>query len=118
MVIVVRAGYGFVFKPLPLSQVLTWKGVSQYISLAIPGLFQNAFEWIIQEVAVILAGYVTNSTIALSATVILANLMYLVMAFMAGIAVCFMYMHTLTLSLWQLSDEYVIWNIFPPDISI
>jgi len=78
--------WGASVSPLPLSTVLTRKGVSEYLQLAIPGLFQNAFEWIIQEVAVILAGYVVNSTIALSTTVILANLMYLVMAFMSGIA--------------------------------
>ena len=63
--IVIRSDYGFVFKPLPLHTVLAKEGLSQYMALAIPGMFQNAFEWIIQEVATILAGYVVNSTIAL-----------------------------------------------------
>merc|ERR1712113_558627 len=73
--IVIHSGYGFVFKPLPIGQVLTKKG-----------LFQNAFEWIIQEVAIILAGYVVDSTIALSTTVILSNVNVIPMAFMIGIS--------------------------------
>ena len=50
------------------------------------GLFQNAFEWIIEEVAVILAGYVINPTVALSTCVILSNLFYvIILSFSIGV---------------------------------
>lgn len=85
IILIVRKGYGFVFEPLDFSQIWTKKGVWHYIALAIPGLFQNAFEWIIEEVAVILAGYVAQPTIALSTTVILVNLFLIVISFSVGI---------------------------------
>jgi len=84
-VMIVRKGYGFVFVPLPWSHIFTSRGVYHYLALAIPGLFQNAFEWIIEEVAVILAGYVASPTIALSTTVILSNLFLVVISFSVGI---------------------------------
>ena len=82
---IVRKGYGFVFVPLELSHIFTARGIRHYLALAIPGLFQNAFEWIIEEVAVILAGYVAQPTIALSTTVILSNLFLVVISFSVGI---------------------------------
>jgi len=82
---IVRKGYGFVFVPLELGIIFTKRGISHYLALAIPGLFQNAFEWIIEEVAVILAGYVASPTIALSTTVILSNLFLVVISFSVGI---------------------------------
>eukprot|EP00486_Rosalina_sp_Unknown_P015381 CAMPEP_0201593302 /NCGR_PEP_ID=MMETSP0190_2-20130828/190948_1 /ASSEMBLY_ACC=CAM_ASM_000263 /TAXON_ID=37353 /ORGANISM="Rosalina sp." /LENGTH=424 /DNA_ID=CAMNT_0048052441 /DNA_START=86 /DNA_END=1357 /DNA_ORIENTATION=+ len=85
IVTLIRKGYGYIFVPLPLSTIWTYKGIYQYLALAIPGLFQNAFEWIIEEVAVILAGYVINPTIALSTTVILSNLFLIVISFSVGI---------------------------------
>ena len=60
----------------------------QYIAidLYLTGLFQNAFEWIIEEVAVILGGYVINPQIALSTCVILSNLFYVViLSFSIGV---------------------------------
>ena len=86
IVLVIRKGYGFVFEPSPSSVVWTRKGIYHYLALAIPGLFQNAFEWIIEEVAVILAGYVAQPTIALSTTVILSNLFLVVISF--SVAIC------------------------------
>eukprot|EP01084_Bolivina_argentea_P134357 237011_1 len=85
-ILVVHKGYGFVFIPLPVSTIFTKKGIYHYLALAIPGLFQNAFEWIIEEVAVILAGYIAQPTVAISTTVILSNLFLIVISF--SVAIC------------------------------
>ena len=84
IIMLIRKGYGYVFVPLPLGTICTGRGIYEYLALAIPGLFQNAFEWIIEEVAIILAGYVVNPTIALSTTVILNSLFLIVIAFSIG----------------------------------
>ena len=54
------------------------------MNLAIPGLFQNAFQWIIEEVAVFMSGYITQPTIAISTTAILANVYLVVSPFPLG----------------------------------
>ena len=72
------------FKPHSLSIVWTKKGMMNYINLAIPGLFQNAFQWIIEEVAVLMSGYITQPTIAISVTVILSNIYLVVLPFPVG----------------------------------
>eukprot|EP01083_Nonionella_stella_P170185 578642_1 len=82
----VYRGYGYVFKPLPLNVVLQWKRVKEYIALSLPGLFQNAFEWIILEIATLLAGYIVSPQIAISTTVIMGNLLGFMIAFAFGIA--------------------------------
>merc|ERR1712228_807183 len=58
--LLIHRGYGYLFVCLPFSTIFKSKGIYQYLALAIPGLFQNAFEWIIEEAAVILAGYVSK----------------------------------------------------------
>eukprot|EP01084_Bolivina_argentea_P312598 541202_1 len=78
-------GYGYLFIPHSLNVIYTKTGMMDYINLAIPGLFQSAFQWIIEEVAVILAGYVAQPDIALSTTVILLNVLLIVIPFSIGI---------------------------------
>ena len=106
LIVIICKGYGYVFVPLPLSTIWTYRGIYQYLVLAIPGmyqlrssfsynknipcmintgLFQSAFQWIIEEIAVILAGYVVNPTIALSTTVILSNLFLIVISCSIGV---------------------------------
>jgi len=80
-----RKGYAHIFVPLPMHRVCTRKGITNYLALAVPGLFQNAFQWIIQEIAVILAGYVASPTVVLSTIVILSNLFLVADAFSIGI---------------------------------
>ena len=77
-------GFGYIFKPQPLSVVWTKKGMTQYINLALPGLAQSSFQWIIEEMAVLLAGWVADSTIALSTSVILTNVLFVVNPFGIG----------------------------------
>ena len=55
-----------------------------YSNLAIPGLFQNEFQWIIEEVVVLMSGYITQPTIAISVTVILSNIYLVVLPFPVG----------------------------------
>mmetsp|Transcript_25400 Transcript_25400/g.40408 ORF Transcript_25400/g.40408 Transcript_25400/m.40408 type:complete len:500 (+) Transcript_25400:30-1529(+) len=86
LVMIIYKGYGFMLIPLPVRLIWTKRGIHHYLALAIPGLFQTAFQWIIEEVGVILAGYVAQPTIALSTTVILSNLFLFVVAF--GVAIC------------------------------
>jgi len=83
--LLVYKGYGYMFIPQPLSVVCTRKGIMQYINLAIPGLCQSSFQWIIEEMAVLLAGYVAQPTIALSTSVILANVFLVVIPFPIGV---------------------------------
>eukprot|EP01084_Bolivina_argentea_P047045 86664_1 len=86
LLMLVYKGFGYVFKPIPIRIIWTKKTILDYIYLAIPGLFQNAFEWIIQEVAVIFSGYVIYPNIALSTTVIISNLSLIILAFSIGIS--------------------------------
>eukprot|EP01084_Bolivina_argentea_P028298 52618_1 len=79
-------GYGYVFKPISISIVLQTTKVKEYIYLSLPGLFQNAFEWIILEIATLLAGYLISPQIAISTTVIMGNLLGFMIAFAFGIA--------------------------------
>jgi len=83
--LLVYKGYGYMFEPKPLSIVCTKKGITQYIALALPGLAQSSFQWIIEEMAVLLAGYVAQPTIALSTSVILANIFLVVIPFPIGV---------------------------------
>ena len=83
---VIYRGYGYIFKPLSIYKVLNYKLVKEYIYLSLPGLFQNAFEWIILEIATLLAGYIINPQIAISTTVIMGNLLGFIIAFAFGIA--------------------------------
>ena len=41
LIVIIRKGYGFVFVPLPLSTIWIYKGIYQYLALAIPGVYQR-----------------------------------------------------------------------------
>eukprot|EP01083_Nonionella_stella_P220989 790073_1 len=86
LVLLIYKGYGFIFIPLPFTTVWSLKGIYNYLALALPGLCQNMFEFIIQEAAIVLSGYVASPTTALSATVILNNLFLVVISF--SLATC------------------------------
>ena len=83
--LLVYKGYGYMFIPKPLSIVCTKKGIMQYINLALPGLAQSSFQWIIEEMAVLLAGWVAQPEIALSTSVILVNVFLVVIPFPIGV---------------------------------
>eukprot|EP01084_Bolivina_argentea_P263261 445503_1 len=87
LIVLLYNSYAYLFIPHNLGIVLTKKGIYEYISLATPGLFQNAFEWIIEELAVILSGYVIQPQIAMSSSVILSNLFNIIVLPVA-IGVC------------------------------
>ena len=61
-------------------------GCKTYIKLALPGVFQESFEWIILELAVLLSGYVQNPSIAISTTVIMQQIDLLIFSFSYGCA--------------------------------
>ena len=83
--LLVYKGYGYMFVPKPLSIVCAKKGIMQYINLALPGLAQSSFQWIIEEMAVLLAGWVAQPEIALSTCVILINVFSVVIPFSLGV---------------------------------
>ena len=87
IIVLIYNGYLYFFIPHSVSTIWNKKGIYQYISLAIPGIFQTAFEWIIEEMAVILSGYVIQPQIALSSVVILCNV-FNVMIVSFSVAVC------------------------------
>eukprot|EP01084_Bolivina_argentea_P279271 477425_1 len=84
--ILYQTGYSYIFKPLPLSVIFRWKGCVTYIKLALPGVFQESFEWIILELAVLLSGYVSNPATAISATVIIQQIDLFIFSFSYGCA--------------------------------
>ena len=68
--------YGFIFKPMCCSKqdivsLFNKESRNDYVSLALPGLVQSCFEWWMQQIGVILSGYIRDPTLALSATVIM-----------------------------------------------
>lgn len=79
-------GYGYVLRPLPLRVIFIKSQMLEYIYLSLPGLFQNAFEWILIQIAAILAGYVAFSQNAISVTVIMGNILSILIAFAYGIS--------------------------------
>ena len=72
--ILIKNGYGYIFKPLPLNIVLTYRGIYEYLSLSIPGFFMDAIPWWLFETLAILSGYITNPTIAVSTTIIVGSM--------------------------------------------
>ena len=71
--IVCKIKHSFIFKPMKLSLIFDKKGIIQYLSLALPGIFQMSFEWLVLEIVVLLSGYVTQPTISIATTVIITN---------------------------------------------
>eukprot|EP01083_Nonionella_stella_P009916 28384_1 len=84
--ILYRNGYEYIFKPVPLSTIFQWTGCASYIKLALPGVFQESFEWITLEIAVLLSGYVANPATAISTTIIIQQIDLFIYSFSYGIA--------------------------------
>ena len=79
-------GYGVIFKPMfcskrDLLKLLDGPSLRDYFALSLPGLVQSTFEFWIEQIGIILSGYIVNPTLAISVTVI--------MALMNGICIMF-----------------------------
>eukprot|EP00475_Leptophrys_vorax_P044309 TRINITY_DN8833_c0_g3_i1.p1 TRINITY_DN8833_c0_g3~~TRINITY_DN8833_c0_g3_i1.p1 ORF type:complete len:528 (-),score=108.89 TRINITY_DN8833_c0_g3_i1:840-2357(-) len=65
---------GYVFKIQPLKEIFAWRGVVQYLRLAIPGLLQICLEWWILEAVSLLCGVLPNPTLSIGASYIITTL--------------------------------------------
>ena len=80
-----------IFQPLHWKVVLNYQGMKEYISLALPGLFQGGLDWFSFESIVIFSGFIkikddSDSTqIAITSNVIMYNLFLIVVSF--GLAI-------------------------------
>lgn len=78
---------GYLFIPIPLAELFEWKGVKQYLDLAIPGLLQICLEWWILEAVSIMAGLLPDSQWTIGACAICLTLETLTkMAWLAYLA--------------------------------
>ena len=76
IVVLVNRGYSYIFKPLPIRTIFTWKGiVNEYLGLSLPILFQIALPFWFYDLCLLLSGYINNPEIALSAGTIIGSLL-------------------------------------------
>eukprot|EP01084_Bolivina_argentea_P010181 18960_1 len=73
--VLIYRGYGYIFKPLPKQIIFTKKGISEYLGLSIPILFQIALPFWFYDLCLLLSGYVHNPEITLSAGTIIGSLL-------------------------------------------
>eukprot|EP01084_Bolivina_argentea_P298315 514055_1 len=69
-----RRGHSIIFKPLPLQEICDKKGIYQYLSLGIPSYIQVVLRWTIRESIVMLTGYLSDTSISESCTVVMLSL--------------------------------------------
>ena len=78
-------GYGHIFKPISIRQVLDPRKVWQYLKLTIPGVVLTCMSWWIGEFITILSGVVYDPYIAISSTVICYSLFEILLEFSVGL---------------------------------
>eukprot|EP01084_Bolivina_argentea_P149326 260864_1 len=62
--LLIYKGYGYLFKPLSISQICDRNGLYQYLQIAFPGCIQGWLNWGVSALRTLLVGYVTNSAVA------------------------------------------------------
>eukprot|EP01083_Nonionella_stella_P091382 255491_1 len=74
IMVMLKRGYGFIFIMQPLSVIAEYDGIKEYLALAIPGLFQQGLAWWLNEVNIVLCGFIHNPSLAVAVTVVCTNL--------------------------------------------
>ena len=78
-------GYGQIFKPISIRQVLDKHHVFSYLKLALPGVITTCFSWWIGELITILSGVIYDPYIAIASTVICYSLFEILLEFSVGL---------------------------------
>lgn len=65
-------GYGYIFKPASFSMICSFKGMREYVYLALPGFGRAITGFLSVEIVIFLSGFIiTNTSIAISTSTIL-----------------------------------------------
>ena len=70
--------------PREFRVVCNKRGLSEYLRLTLPGLFQGSLEWWILEIVNVFAGFVKDADVVIAATTVISNINLLCIAFAVG----------------------------------
>lgn len=60
-------GRGYLFHPLPLSQLFGGEGMREYLRLMAPGFVMQVLEWWVQELLIVIAGLLVHAEVTIGA---------------------------------------------------
>ena len=76
IIVLIYRGYSYIFKPLPIRIIFTWKGIiNEYLCLSLPILFQIALPFWFYDLCLLLSGYINNPEITLSSGTIIGSIL-------------------------------------------